>query len=248
MKLVASMPVRNELGRYLRSTVTAALSYCDELVAVDDGSSDGTFEYLEDLERVTVARASEAGWSSGGSEHSTRQQLFELTLAAEPTHVLAIDADELVSDGQRLRSVLERDRAATVWTLRVVELWRQEPAAIRVDGGWAPRSAPILYRAPQALGRGWQIADRRCACPREPIAVSRSHERRRTGIDLIHMGWMDKSARAARTARYLEHDRGEHHARAHLESILWPDARVELRDYAVKLRDSLAGAPAPACR
>jgi hypothetical protein len=145
--------------------------------------------------------------------------------------VLALDADELVPRGERLRAVLSQVPRAPVWALRVVELWRTDPPAIRVDGAWRPRLAPVLYRVPEVLEPAWKIADRRCACPREPIAVSVSRQRRRAGVDLVHLGWADEKEREERAARYLELDGGRFHASAHLESIMWPRERVEIESY-----------------
>lgn len=236
MKLVASMIVRNELGRYLRPVVEHVLSWCDELRVLDDGSTDGTYEYLSELERVAVKRLSGTTWRE--HEGMARQELLDWTLDGQPTHVLALDADEIVPDGRKVRETLGESRAG-VWTLRIVEVWQRDtfPWRIRVDGGWAPTHSPVLYRAPSSKrrhARPWRIMRRELSSGREPMAVrtefARGHAEE-LPYDLLHLGWSDPSTREARARRYQELDGGRFHAGEHLDSILWPPERVRLDLY-----------------
>jgi glycosyltransferase involved in cell wall biosynthesis len=238
MKLVASMPVRNEMGRYLEKAVEHALTYCDEVRALDNGSDDGGAEWLGAQDRVSVQRLDAPGWAEdGGHEGAVRKALLEHTLAGNPTHVLALDADEFVFRGEELRARLEAEPKQPVWGLRVVEAWGTDPWLIRVDGGWRPRHAPVVYRVPDERDSEWDVrADLRLACPREPVAVRqlyrRAKRRYRLPIDLVHLGWANPEEREARAARYFEQDGGRFHASEHLESILWTDERLHLTGYA----------------
>ncbi len=239
MHLIAAMPVRNEMGRYLQRSVEHALTYCDEVRALDNGSDDGSAEWLEAQDRVSVQRRDGLGWmEDGGHEGSVRQALLEHTLTGEPTHVLALDADELVPDGAKLRRKLKARPRQPVWALRVVEAWSTDPWLIRVDGGWRPRHAPIVYRVPDERGPDWRArTDLRLACPREPVAVGKLYRgtgrRTKLPIDLVHLGWANPAERKARAARYFEHDDGQYHRNEHLESILWTDERVQLQGYSM---------------
>lgn len=47
-----------------------------------------------------------------------------------------------------------------------------------------------------------------------------------SGVGLLHFGWANVAERAARYERYVVADNGRFHARAHLDSIMWPDDRV----------------------
>jgi hypothetical protein len=235
MKLVASIPARNELTRYL-PRVLDALDFCDEIRVLDDGSVDGTFEYLEEREGVTVKRNTETSWRE--HEGQFRRHLQDFTLEAEPTHILAIDADELIPDGSRIRDALDGE----VFTLRMVELWALDPPTARHDGGWRPHEKPMLYRVPQKMTQEWRIHGRAMACPRVPPAV-RKRTRRATSLeaDVLHLGWANPAERQERFDRYAELDGGKFHAGAHLRSILLPDEACDLRPYE-SLRDVLDGA------
>lgn len=238
MKLIASMNTRNELGRYLRLTVPALLEWCDEVRVQDDGSDDGTFEYLAELDRVEVVRNTGPRWVE--NEGELHQQLLDFTIAGRPTHVLAIDADEYVADGPAVRAALESAPPGEIaFTLRMVELWSLRPPLVRCDGGWRPHPVGILYRVPPALldgraGVEWRIWGRKLAGGRVPRAVRSCQRRRRTvelDVDICHLGWANPAERERRHRRYVELDGGQYHAGSHLDSIRWPDERCDLRPY-----------------
>lgn len=230
MKLVASLVVRNELGRYLELCVASLLEFCDEIAMVDDGSTDGTHGWAHGQDRVHSC----ATGASHFYEHEgrARQFLLEMTLAREPTHILAIDADEFVADGRMLRKTLENQPQQEVWTLGLQEIWKADEEALwmRNDGGWRAHEAPVLFRVPDVLPANWAIADKQLACGREPVYVRQQFRQAlRTGTEVLHFGWTNEYERSMRYARYEIADGGRFHASQHLQSILWPDNRVRLQ-------------------
>lgn len=229
MKLVASVICRNELGRYLEPFVAHLLEFVDEIRVLDDSSNDGTREWLQDQEGVEVARTVLPSFYI--HEGATREQLLEHTFAGNPSHVIAIDADEFVTDGAAVRAACEADQGKGAWAVGLEEVWQADPdnLHIRTDGGWGLQGrSPLLYRVPERRGSDWRIMDRALACGREPLAVRKI---RATPVDatVLHFGWTREAERAARYQRYVEHDSGKFHARAHLDSIMWDDRRVKLR-------------------
>ena len=228
MKLVASAIVRNEMGRYLEPWVEHVLSFCDELRVLDDGSSDGTEEFLESHERVEVMR--NTGPRFFEHEGAARNLLLDWTMDAVPDYVLAIDADEFVAQPERLRATCEAGPAVVVLTM--VEVWKASPEHLwmRVDGLWGPRECPICWRAPpssQRRGTRWRIPNRKLSCGREPLAAKRAHPKVRNG-EILHFGWTRASERGVRAERYFENDGGRFHSSKHLQSILYSNSRVRL--------------------
>lgn len=214
------------------------------------------------LDRIHVLRADESAfWQDEGA---ARQRLLDWTLQCEPDWILSIDADEFVSDGATLRRFIESP-AAAVYSLVMQEVWQasEDCLCVRQDGGWREHPVPVLWRVPgptvlaqDARGeRKWRIADRKVAPGREPIAVrdlTRFSSRHvlSSGVDILHFGWACAADRAARHARYVEHDGGRYHNSAHLASILWPDGRVKLDgvDWPAGLTDVQASVLARATR
>lgn len=233
LKLVASMSVKNEVSRYLTTTLPALQAFCDEIRVQDDHSDDGTYEWLQKQEKVVVKRNEGATWRE--SEGKLHQQLLDFTLEGEPTHILAIDADELVLDGATIRAALETNADSLSFSLRMCEVWGTDPWRIRTDGGWRPHEVAILYRVPADPSLPeWQIWDRKLAGGRVPKAVRddqiecRSHP---LGVDILHLGWSNPDERAERYQRYVELDDGSFHDKGHLDSIMWPDSKIRMEAY-----------------
>lgn len=222
MKLLAYMVVHNELDRYLLPCLEALLSFCDEIAVWDDGSTDETREALADLfgadPRLRVHHEPESTFFD--HEGQLRQRALDWALESEPTHVLAIDADELILEGAKLRQQLGQGRA---FSLCMREVWkaREESLEIRQDGGWCEHPVPILWKN---VGR-LPLHNRKLASGRAPAAISTLRPRF-TDIPVYHFGWACQADREARYRRYAKHDGGRYHRNSHIQSIMWPDMDI----------------------
>lgn len=224
MKLVASIIAKNEIDRYLPLVVDHLLTFCDEIRVLDDGSTDGTYEWLGGL-RLPVIVKKNPSTTFYDYESKARQALLEWTMKGEPDYVLSIDADEFVEKPDVIRQLVDQARHS-VYVLNMEEVWRADDRLhIRVDGHWGKRLCPILWRAPETWTSAWDIPDRKLACGREPQIV-RKTKFQRSHVSVFHFGWACESERPARAERYFEHDKGQFHRDAHLQSILWGDDRV----------------------
>lgn len=231
MNLIASLVVRNEMSRYLEPCIESLLEFVDGIRVLDDGSGDGTLEYLlGHTNRKVRTRVCDNSFFT--HEGRTRNALLDWTMDGEPTHILAIDADEIIEDGALLRRQLEASPDEPAWGLEMVEVWKVSPEgfSVRCDGGWVSHPVTCLYRVPDTrqIRRGnWRIADRALACGRTPMAVNRIRGRE-IGTDILHFGWARESERETRYQRYVKHDGGNFHAAKHLDSIMWSDSMVSL--------------------
>ena len=252
LKLVASLITKNEKEKYLKQCIESLQGFVDEIRAVDDNSTDGTHSLMSEM-GVKVHRNDRSVFYE--HEGRARQQLLEWTMDAEPTHVLVVDGDELVVDGDQLRAKMlepqpfpslrerrQRGRSsyqpATVWRLQMQEVWgaTEDHLLIRQDGGWKEHPVPICFAVPhmrkgdrQAI-RHWRIPDKALACGRVPIEVAVASNRalNESAATILHLGWSCEADRWARHQRYVVHDGGAHHASKHLDSIMWDDSRVLL--------------------
>lgn len=228
MNLVASMMVgAGERDRYLGLTVPALLEFCDGVSIVSEETPE-TNRWLEGLGCRVLESEPGAFFAHEGQ---ARNRLLDWTLADRPTHVLAIDADELVSDGHAVQRACAQPDGVGVWSLSMEEVWKADfqKLWVRMDGGWRSHPVPILFRAPKRSGGLWRIQDRALACGREPLAVRQVASRAKPcGAAICHFGWTNEAERQARYNRYAVADGGKFHASSHLKSILAPDARVRI--------------------
>lgn len=230
MNLVAYMIVKDELDRYLLPCIESLLSYCDEVSVWDDGSKDGTQEILTTVDRVRYTYSPNNRFYR--HEGQARQRALDFALLAKPTHILAVDADEFVEDGWKLRQAMDSEDIQ-IWTLNMVEIWKATPDVLltRQDGGWREHEVPISYRSwgPSTRSPVRRIPNRRMASGRVPIQVAKQRYAAASGASILHFGWANQADRAARHQRYVVADGGQFHASRHLDSIMWPDFKVTLR-------------------
>lgn len=219
------MVADGELKRYLKPCIRNLQSYCDEIIVHDESQDTAWLKAQKQVIHHSVEQ------SFYVHEGNARQALFDSTLAAIPTHVLCIDADEIVSDGPALRALLENNPRQPAWGLCMEEVWQATPEQLRIrmDGGWGSHHISCLFSLADMSRRqgAWRFPDRALACGRVPAAVNRMSSFP-SDISIYHFGWANEAERKKRHARYEEHDKGNFHAKAHLDSIMWPDTMVSL--------------------
>jgi glycosyltransferase involved in cell wall biosynthesis len=237
VKLCASLILRNELHRYLGPCIEHLLGFCDEVCILDNGSTDGWEETLrpgwgDDRARVIVtsdADADRQGRSLFVNHAHARQRLLDFTVARDPTHILAVDADEFIDDGAALRAACQTSRHDTLLVC-LQEIWNvhSDRLEVRQDGGWDEHDVALVWR-PNRIRNPHQIVDRGPATGRTPETLRRA-SRGHSCVSLLHFGWSNKAERADRYERYVIADGGRFHAGAHLRSIMFPDRKVRLTE------------------
>jgi glycosyltransferase involved in cell wall biosynthesis len=148
VKLLALTAVRNEM-RYLPSFVANVSPHVDGIVALDDGSTDGSAEYLgsrpEVIELLRVP-AERPRWE----EVANHRALVEAAHRNTADWVICLDADERLERDFRGRCerVVHRghQRGDTAYAVSLRELWGS-PRTFRVDGIWGRKAMARLFQA-----------------------------------------------------------------------------------------------------
>lgn len=147
-RILALVPVRDEM-RFLPGLLANLEEQVDGVVALDDGSTDGSREFLERhpfvLELITVA----AGAQEELEDSKNHMALIEAAAGHRADWLLGVDADERLEVGFRERAEAELDRAETaghegLW-IPFLELW-DSPDTVRVDGIWGEKRKAVLFK------------------------------------------------------------------------------------------------------
>lgn len=230
MRILGHMVIKNELDRYLRESLAALCETCDAVMVYDDGSDDGTTEYLWELtgrHGLWHDRRAEGRPSFAEDESQFRQDGWRLmgrSLNADETDwVLSLDADELLVGGD-VRGLLEafaEQHPDDIASFPVREIFdvRDGRCFMRTDGYWGSIRANrfVRYQAaatfdPRLEGGGsLPSLPKTRTCPAD-------------GLEILHFGYARAADREAKYARYAA---GRGHNRSHVQSILRRPTLVE---------------------
>lgn len=228
-RIIGHMVVRNEIDRYLRTSVAWLRDITDQVFVFDDRSSDGTYQWLRD-QRIPVLQRPIAGSSFAENEALFRGRAWrELEHLVRPTlndWVLCIDADEflvaeprtdvgptreLITDN--IQRALHAGHDAITFPVReVFGFAADHTPMVRTDGYWGMISACRLVRCVDtgtfgvqregggSIPAGWA----------DPYLADR--------LAILHLGYARDADRRAKHARYST--AGSGHNPRHVASIL----------------------------
>lgn len=222
---VAAM-VRNEADRFLRSALVAWNSFADDIVILDDGSTDDTAQICKDAGAYVVdAEMDEVAW---GREALTRAKLFNLAIDRGTDYIFFLDADMVPArDPRRL---MDTDADAVAFVL--YDLWAKEDSRLyfRNDNFWQGHLSPRVWmiRRPEIPEKGWSWNDRGIHCGHLPLNL-RSSRIASAPLDygLLHYAYLTPALRAEKASQYLSvRSQLTSHEAAHAASIEDPHPQV----------------------
>ncbi|MDI3534929.1 MAG: hypothetical protein PWQ82_1294 [Thermosediminibacterales bacterium] len=226
-KLTAMMLVRNEAERYLNTCLSHLNVYTDEIIILDDASTDNTSEVCLTYPKVKLYRNEEPMFIA--NESLARKKLWQLVEKSNPDWILAIDADEVFEDQieSQIGYIMAGDDYDAV-EFRIFDFWKSM-THYRVDGLWNPwnRFSTLLIR--YQPGKVYSWPDLPLHCGRIPMEY-RSHRIKRfqSNIRVKHFGWADEKDHIKKYAFYKQKDpEGRLQAKNHLESVLDKEVKLE---------------------
>lgn len=195
VRLVALLAFRDEM-EHLPGYVANVGPHVDGIVALDDGSTDGSAELLSSHPRVLeVLRV--AGDRSRWDEVGNYRRLVDAALRHGADWAVSIDADERVERDFRRRAerVIVRGRwlGLAAYGVRMRELW-DSPERYRSDGLWGRKRSARLFRLDQGAELDTRELHSSKAPVRAPVAAA--------DLEVYHLGMIRPEDRVARRARY----------------------------------------------
>lgn len=138
-RLTAMMQVRNEAGRYLEQVLEELSEFVDDIVVVDDGSTDHTAQLCRSFAKVTKLVTLET--SLFNREWELRQILWDLAVSTNPDWLLSVDADEFYEEAAKreMRRLIDQDVYDWV-SFRLFDFWGAPPIIVKMNIGISIRS------------------------------------------------------------------------------------------------------------
>lgn len=232
-RVTAFMQVRNEADRYLESVLRDLSEYVDEIVIVDDASTDDTVKLCRSFPKVS--RIVELSESHFNRETELKIILWQAACASGPDWLLAIDADELFEDRmkQEITTLVDQDRYDWV-AFRMYDFWGGT-THYREDDLWQLHKRYTITLVRYLPGYYYFLPTMNHHSPRLPLSYAAlpGHQ---SDIRIKHYGWAgSEEERYRKYLRYREHDpEGIWGSLAQYESIL--DPKPHLVEWKEELR------------
>ena len=204
-RLLCLLVFRNE-RRFLPGFLANIAPHVDGILALDDGSTDGSHDLVAAHPSVRELLRLEPNEPHVWDELRNRRVLIDAAGRHHADWLIALDADERVESGFRERANREMDRAdrdgVLAYRIKVRELWGA-PNQFRTDGLWGEKESARLFRYrrdhefnTRALHGQWAPEN------------SRQADGGWAGADLImyHARMASAADRERRKARYMKLD------------------------------------------
>ncbi len=148
MRIICTMPVRNE-DWCIGLTARAVLRWCDMLVISDHLSTDRTPVILDDIRaEVGSHRLTVTGWHDPvWSEMAQRQEMLNIARDFGATHVVMVDADEILSGNlvPVMADIVRRLPVGATLQLPWIQL-RGSIMKMHASGVWAEQNVSMAFK------------------------------------------------------------------------------------------------------
>lgn len=214
MNLTGLIRARNA-ERWIAESVRALLACCQNVVVMDDHSTDRTLPILDSIPEVIWARSPFETLNEARDKTvlvATAKYLLTVHNKPAPDWFVMLDADEVLLDPCPLLANLKSDRAPA-YSLRFLTLW-DRPTQIRVDGIYGNLWRGSVFKLSETAGVWEQKSPDgpNLHCGSVPTDLANKVVQCDPPVWIKHYGSMEKADRLRKYAWYLEHDTQHQHA------------------------------------
>ncbi len=221
MKLAILTILRDEAHRYLAPLLNAWSQFADEIIAIDDHSSDASQSLLE-AARATWRPSGIVGpmW---GSEAAKREELWNLGMKSNADWFIFLDADMIPASDPRSLMELDIETRPYGIAFPLYDLWNLDPTLYRSDNFWQAHTHPRLWAVPKPDGSfraKWSKRGIHCGHLPENLSLKGILTAPKK-FAILHYGYAHETDRKVKHKAYLDQTHQlsdiEH---AHAESII----------------------------
>lgn len=227
-RIIGGLLCNNEENRWLKQYLEQMKMLCDELVVIDDKSTDNTVKMCKEYTKHIYYSDD---MSFEVNESYLRERLFNLCaeLCNDNDLIIILDADEMLTNLEKLRSVLlTMNNNVRSFGLRLYDMWND--TQYRDDQYWSAHKGYryICHRYNKEISYTWNRNKLHCGSwPTEtyifPLCVLDDNEK----VYIKHMGWSTEQDRKNKYDRYMKLDgKGEFGILEQYESILDPNPNL----------------------
>ena len=204
-KCVGALLVRNEAApdRYLKRVLANAKQFCDDIVVLDDASTDATVQVCRDAGCIVHEREGNGWWGGVGRESSARSALWAKAAerASPEGWVYVADADhELVGITPVEFRRLLRAENVDAWACPLWDCWDSDEQ-MRVDGYWQAHWHPRVWLARAYPAETWNPRGIHAGhLPERPWRVGLMPP----GTAIRHLGYIQEAHRVDKRLRYMQ--------------------------------------------
>lgn len=227
-KIVLSMIVHNESGRYLEKTLDKALKVVDAVLIIDDASTDNTLEICEEKLKNITHKIIHNEKSMFHKEYKLRKLQWSETLKFNPGWILSLDADEVLEDRapELIKQLIKIDNI-DVYNFKLFDMWNE--TEYRDDKWWSAHNSYMTFLIRYQPKFKYKFKKTNQHCGRLPKNL-KYLENADIDLKIKHFGWAREEDRKAKYERYKKLDKdGKYGVIEQYESIL--DKTPNLRKF-----------------
>lgn len=201
MRIIGGLLVKNEADRWLSEFLASFKILCDEIIVLDDCSTDNTVEICS-IYSDKVYLCHKSYWEN--EEFKVREKLFELCLneASINDWIIILDADELINEPLALKEFMKNvPIECNGFGLKLYDMWDDEH--YRSDEYWTAHKR-IWQMATRKKDIEYTFRKSKLHCGRLPLLEDKIIYNEKFYIK--HMGWSTEKDRQFKYDRYIKCD------------------------------------------
>ena len=204
-KIVVSMIVHNEEGRYLERVLENVKTFADSVLIIDDASTDNTVAICEDALKDFPHKIIKNKKSMFKTEYKLRLKQWKNALKMGCDWIYCIDADEIIEDSFKEKlPYLLNNKDVDVYNFRLYDMWNENE--YRDDEYWCAHTRYMTFLVRFQPNFPYKFKKTNQHCGRFPKNLNKLRNAN-VDVKVKHMGWARKEDREYKYKRYMQLDK-----------------------------------------